>query len=121
MLRRVFGRADDGAWEPGDVCSVDSGDGTFAIVKVLAFTPGMVHVRLYREHFPERPSAVSTADLSLGTVHDETFGIGHVPLTAATFRSWKPVAHGREALDEGEEMDGFRAWQEHSGGAFGFG
>jgi hypothetical protein len=100
----------------GDVCSIASGDGKFSIAKVLVREPGAVHVRVYSEKFVARPERVDTKTLSLGTIHDEHIGIGHLPLSDARFGDWRPVVIGNEPIDD-EELDGYKEWRD-SGGDF---
>ena len=103
----------------GDLCSVVSDDETFGVVKVLAVDPDGFHVRIYREKFQWRPLQARSSDLSLGSVNDpQGFGMGHLPLSRAAFGAWQPVFICREAL-VAEELDGYRMWQDASGGYFG--
>ena len=105
-------------WEPGALYSVTGDDGTFAVVKVLARDAGVVSLRLYREKFPARPSAVAEGGLSLGQVGDaEGFGVGHLPLTERDFVLWFPVFIQKGTVSE-DELDGYRIWQQSGAGAF---
>jgi hypothetical protein len=102
----------------GDLCSALSGEGDYVITKVLARDPGIVHIRIYKERFGYRPERINTALLSLGSVHDdEGCGIGHLPLAEGVYGSWQPEIIHHEAVTE-EELDGYRIWQESSGGAW---
>jgi hypothetical protein len=101
----------------GDVCSVEAGESRYGIVKVLATDPDTVHVRVYKEKFGWRPERVDTGGLSLGTMHDDEFGIGHLPLSRAGFGAWTPVRIHREPVSE-DELEGFRLWQEARGGVW---
>jgi hypothetical protein len=97
------------------VCSVQTGDGSYSIVKILVREVGAIHVRIYKEKFGWRPERVDTETLSLGTVHDEDgVGIGHLPLAEEVFGSWDPVVIGREAVSD-EEREGYLMRKEGSG------
>jgi hypothetical protein len=77
-----------------------------------------VDVRSYREKFHERPTDKNSAQLSLGSINDPGgFGIGHLPLSLATFSSWIPVLIRNEPVAD-DELEGFRAWQEYQGGVW---
>lgn len=96
----------------GGLYSVESGDGSFGIVKALALDPGIVHARLYRNKFETRPVSVDPTTLSLGSVFtDKDFGIGHAPLDQEGFISWQPVLLMKTALRD-EELVGYRLWKE---------
>jgi hypothetical protein len=101
----------------GDLFSVKWGDGVhYTVAKLLKLEDGIVHVRLYANQFPERPTEVDTDSLRLGTIHDEAFGIGHLPLASQEFGSWEPelIQHGRV---EAEELEGYEEWREMTGGS----
>ena len=118
LFERVFRKTTQYEPSPGDICSVASGNLGFAIAKVLAVDAGVVHVRLYREKFPCRPLQVDPSKLSLGKVGDvEGFGMGHLPLSRATFAGWEPVLIQSEPVTE-EELDGYRIWQGDTGGVW---
>ncbi len=64
----------------------------FSIAKVLKLEPEIVHVRIYKQHFPQRPRSIDPAALTLGTIHDKDgFGMGHLPLRLATFMDREPM------------------------------
>ena len=87
---------------PGDVCSIKSEDG-FSVAKVLAKSSNVVHVRIYKEKFAIRPDSVGTSALSLGSIHDpDGFGVGHIPLSCATFGSWLPAKFRSEPVTDDE-------------------
>jgi len=82
-------------------------DGTFSISKVLAVDRVAVHVRIYRNRFPEQPQQLDISVLSLGKLGEPGgLGIGHAPvakegwLTSHTFLKKEPV---RE-----EELEGYK-------------
>jgi hypothetical protein len=102
----------------GDVCSIKSGAGRFKLAKVLAVDPGVIHVRVFKETFADRPRRASTTGLTLGTIHDpDGFGMGHLPLSTAGFGAWLPIRNGNEPVHE-DELEGYRMWQDAGGGVW---
>ena len=95
LLKRAalwyYGRSPARNLVAGELCSIKSGD-HFPVAKILATGPGIVHVRLYREKFRERPRSVATDALPLGAIDDpDGFGVGHLSLSRGSFGSWLPV------------------------------
>ena len=105
------------AWEIGGLYSVRDSERGFRVVKVLAIDPGVVSIRMYKQTFDKRPSKIDPEKLSLGTIHDAEFGIGHLPLDPAAFSAWEPQFLVRSSVTE-EELEGYRMWKESSGSAF---
>jgi hypothetical protein len=99
------------AFTPGQLYSGNwDDDGTYRVVKVLAADDEAVHVRVYKQRFPERPTTVDPQRLTLGTAHDsDGFGVGHLPLAHQEFMLWEPQLIGSTELRE-EELDGYRMW-----------
>ena len=79
-------------------------------------------MRLYAKRYDERPQDVADEELTLGTIHDEEFGLGHLPLDASAFESWKPELIRHTAVDP-EELEGYVMWRqaedEGTGGVWG--
>jgi hypothetical protein len=101
----------------GDLCSIISED-RFAVVKVLALERNVVHVSLYREKFPERPTSVNPAGLSLGAIDDPGgFGVGHLPLSYGTFGSWNPIRIQAQPVTD-DEMVWVLEWRKSNGGVW---
>jgi hypothetical protein len=94
----------------GDLCSVVDGE-RFRVAKVLRADPDAVHVRLYAQTFWNRPVAVEADALTLGTIDDRTYGIGHLPLARDEFERWKPVVIAHGTVDP-EELNGYELWVE---------
>lgn len=101
--------------EAGDICLVQSSDGGYQVAKLLAVDRSAVHVRLYKQRFFEVPRFVNTAALTMGTVHDTGFGIGHLPISRASFASWRPIRIQHELVAE-DELEGYRVWKDAEGG-----
>ncbi|PYV85218.1 MAG: hypothetical protein DMG93_02135 [Acidobacteria bacterium] len=58
----------------------------YRVVKILAQDAKVVHIRVYKNTFFERPTDVDLSTLSLGTVHDpDGFGIGHIQFRELNF------------------------------------
>ena len=94
----------------GDLCSVADGD-MYRIVKVLRVDPKAVHVRVYAPRYHDRPVAALKEQLTLGTVQEGEFGIGHLPLDPAEFERWQGEVIANEPV-EIEELDGYELWAE---------
>ena len=90
----------------------------YGIVKVLVIERGVVHVRVYREKFSKRPESIDATVLTLGSVDGGgDFGMGHLPLSDASFATWVPVPIHNEPVADAE-LAGYRMWQDHSGGVW---
>jgi hypothetical protein len=63
---------------------------------------GRMFIRLtciYKEKFAIRPISVEMHALTLGSIDDpDGFGVGHLPLSCATFGSWLPDLFGASVL-----------------------
>jgi hypothetical protein len=108
--------------EEGDLCSVRSGDGEYVVAKILKLEEGATHVRVYAKTYEKRPTEVPDEDLYLGTVFDDDFGLGHLPLDADAFEHWEPQVIRHTEL-EPEELEGYEMWRdaedEGAGGVWG--
>jgi hypothetical protein len=106
------------SYTPGDLYSVRDDHG-FKIVKVLVDEREVVHIRIYKNLFSERPKEVDQAELSLGSVKDpDGFGIGHMPISKSEFSSWQPEFIARSKVTP-EELEGYQLWKLSNGGVFG--
>jgi hypothetical protein len=96
----------------GGVYSVESGDGDFGVVKVLVVDDKGVHLRVYKNKYPTRPTAVDLKTLSLGSLNDpDGFGMGHLPLSREGFAEWKPALITKDEVRK-DELDGYEMWKE---------
>jgi hypothetical protein len=121
------GKVDDSAFDlllfgkqivEGGIYSIDVGDGTFGVAKILKLEPPVVHVRLYKNKLHVRPASVKLEELSLGTSKDtDRIGIGHIPSSEKTFAGWKPVLLVKSQVTE-SELEGYKRWKEAGGGVF---
>ena len=102
----------------GDYLSIRYEGVQFCIAKVLVVEPSIVHLRIYKNKFPERPENVDESALELGTIHDvDGFGVGHVPLSSRDFLSLDPefIKHGAVLK---AELGGYEYWKEVGGGVW---
>ena len=100
----------------GAYYSIADGD-VFSVAKVLKLEPEIVHVRIYKQHFPQRPRSIDPAVLTFGTIHDtDGFGMGHLPLRVATFMDREPefLTH---AEVKPEELKGYNFWKATAAGS----
>jgi hypothetical protein len=100
----------------GGYYSIADGD-DFCIAKVLKLEDDIVHVRIYKQHFPQRPRSIDISALTLGTINDEDgFGMGHLPLRLATFMESEPSFLTYSEVKP-LELQGYNMWKETAGGA----
>lgn len=100
----------------GGYYSIIDGD-AFSIAKILKLEAEKVHVRIYKQHFPDRPICIDTEELTLGTIHDKDgFGMGHLPLRLSTFMTSEPSFLTRIEIQP-SELQGYNMWKETSGGS----
>jgi hypothetical protein len=99
----------------GGYYSVIDGD-VFSIAKVLKLDADTVHVRIYKQHFPQRPRSIDPGALTLGTINDEDgFGMGHLPLRLAPFLQREPILVAFSEVTA-EELAGYNFWKETANG-----
>jgi hypothetical protein len=89
----------------------------FSIAKVLKLEPDKVHVRIYQQHFAERPSSIDPNMLTLGTIPDrDNLGISHLPLRLETFMRHEPLFLTYVEVRP-EELNGYNLWKETANGS----
>lgn len=100
----------------GGYYSVVDGE-RFSIAKVLKLEPDKVHVRIYQQHFPERPSSIDPNLLTLGAGLDwDNLGIGHLPLRLDTFMRYRPMFLTYIEVQP-NELNGYNLWKKTAGGS----
>jgi hypothetical protein len=107
-------------WTEGGLYSVESEGGGYSVAKILKLDTEGIHIRLYSNQFPTRPSDVDTSKLYMaGFNHNpnEQLGMGHLPLSRASFQNWKPVQIKVVSVNA-DELDGYEVWKESGGGYF---
>jgi hypothetical protein len=88
----------------------------FSIAKVLKVEPDKVHVRIYQQHFAERPRSIDPSVLTLGTIFDkDNLGINHLPLRLETFMQHKPLFLTYVEVQP-NELNGYNLWKETANG-----
>ena len=109
-------------WQVGGLYSIragsagSTGEGRFAIAKVLAIDPGVVSVRIYNQTFPDRPKQIDPSTLSLGSLKEGLdFGIGHLPLKPDAFEKRSPVFIMKTDVRD-DELEGYRTWKKSIAG-----
>ena len=116
VVRSSLRRAPE--WKTGGIYSTSDGKGRFGVVKVLTQEAGIVHVRVYKQKFDTRPEKIEAGSLTLGSIRDpDGFGMGHLPLSLATFQGWQPVLLTVIPVTS-EELGGYKYWKESGGGVF---
>lgn len=101
----------------GGYYSIIDGE-SIGIAKVLKIDPEIVHVRIYKEHFPQRPRSIDPARLTLGSIDDKDgFGMGHLPLRLVTFREREPLFITHTEVKP-EELQGYEMWKDSNGGVW---
>jgi len=79
-----------------------------------------IHVRLYKNRFPERPKTIDPSSLVMGSLRDPdgTFGIEHLPIRTAEFLSWQPELLAMSTVST-DELGGYEEWKRAGGGVWG--
>lgn len=106
----------------GGLYSVDDGEGSFRVIKILVLGDSAVHVAIYANKFPTRPTTIDPSALTFGSIDDENIedeGIGmmHLPLAREAFERDRPVFLSRTSVTE-EELEGYNIWKETGGKVF---
>ena len=107
-------------WKEGGLYSVESEGSGYAVAKILKLDPGGVHIRLYSNQFPTRPPDVDASTLYMAGINhtpNEQLGMGHLPLSRASFQNWKPVQIKVVSVNA-DELEGYKIWKESGGGYF---
>ena len=116
----VSSRAAQSELFEGAYYSIRDGN-VFAIAKVLKLEPNVVHIRIYKQHYPLRPRAIDPEALTLGTIDDKDgFGMGHLPLRLEAFKERQPIFLTYIEVKP-DELEGYNLWRESAeGGVFEF-
>lgn len=103
----------------GGIYSISGYDSSaIRIAKVLKLEPPIVHLRIYKEKFENRPVRVEVKNLTLGTIHDgDGYGVGHLPVSDRQFRAWAPRLLASVDVAQ-EELDGYIFWKEEAEGSY---
>ena len=114
-LQTVYERSFN--YQAGNIYSIRHGD-SYRALKLLKADDGGVHVRIYGNHWPERPPTVEHDDLLLAGTGEKHPAIGHMPLSRKAFLAMGPIRIASAEVSE-DELEGYSLWLEAKGGYFG--
>jgi hypothetical protein len=104
----------------GGLYSTSNENGSYSVLKVLKVDDKGVHVRVYSNQFPQRPTTIDETTLYMvGTNRrsNETLGVGHTALSHSSFAGW-----GAKLIKvvpvKNEELEGYKLWLDAKGGYF---
>ena len=97
---------------------------TYTVSKVLALSPGIVHLRSYRNIFTSPPTPKDIPSLTIMMTMEDLMalakdpqkagvigiGIGHAPISRAGFLDENHVLFAIGPVEE-DELDGYRDWE----------
>lgn len=118
LLSKIFGARP--AWVEGGLYATRREDGSHAVLKIFKADARGVHVRTYGNAYPQRPARIDEAALYMAGIHDgdgEHFGMGHLPVSHASFSGWGAVFVQRSIV-AADELEGYEMWREAGGGYF---
>lgn len=109
-----------GQWLEGGLYVTERENGSFVPLKILKLDDHGVHVRVYSNVYPEPPKAIDESSLYMAGADrpdGEPLGMGHLPISKASFSGWK--AHFvQQSSVTAEELEGYEIWREAEGGYF---
>jgi hypothetical protein len=110
----------DAEYKVGAYFSIKSEESGYKVVKILATDLQGVHIRMYSNHFIERPESINLGDLYSNSIKDDskTLGVYHIPIIYETFsEKWQPefILQGEVTEDD---LVGYNIWKEEKGGYF---
>jgi hypothetical protein len=92
------------------------------VSKILAISPGIVHLRTFRNVFPSPPTSNDIPNLTITMTMEDLvaltkdpekagpIGIGHAPISRAGFLGDDPVLFATGPVDD-DELQGYRDWK----------
>lgn len=104
----------------GGLYSYQNSKGKYQIIKILKVEDQGVHVRMYSNSFDAPPSHIEESSLYMSGMNKkpgEALGMGHIPVSTDSFRSWK-ISFIQQSKVTAEELDGYNLWHEAGGGYF---
>jgi hypothetical protein len=107
-------------WKEGGLYSTQNDDGSYSVLKILKVDDHGVHVRLYSNQFSQRPNDVDSNTLYMAGIDrkpDERLGMGHLPISKASFSSWG-AQYIKTVPVTDDELEGYRMWLDAEGGYF---
>jgi hypothetical protein len=97
----------------GGLYSVEDGDGSFRVIKILVLDDEAAHIAVYANKFSAPPTTADLPSLSFNSIYAEAKepGIMHLPLSRETVAQDRPVLIARAPVTEAE-LEGYRMWEE---------
>ena len=130
MFKNLFSRWFGGAsqapqheavsWREGGLYVVPAENGGYSPLKILKCDEHGVHVRTYSNVYPALPQRIDEAALYMAGMNkkdDEPMGMGHLPVSYASFAGWG-VVFVQESSVAADELEGYAYWQDAKGGYF---
>jgi hypothetical protein len=108
-------------WKEGGLYSVATEKGDFSVVKLLKLESNGVHISVYSNRFPQRPSDVDVSKLYMAGIHsnkpDDELGMQDLPLLRQSFSGWEPQLI-KVVPVEPAELEAYEMWKAAHGGYF---
>lgn len=107
-------------WREGGLYACRQEDGAYAVAKILKLDAGGVHVRVYSNRYETFPKTLDESALYLAGVDrapGEQLGMGHLPLSRASFAAWEPKFIKIVPVND-SELEGYRMWYDAGAGYF---
>ncbi|HLL14223.1 MAG TPA: hypothetical protein VK388_04025 [Pyrinomonadaceae bacterium] len=97
----------------GGLYSVEDGEGSFRVIKILVLDDEAAHIAVYANKFSAPPTTADLSSLSFNSIYDgdEDVGIMHLPLSREAVAQDRPVLIARAPVTEAE-LEGYRMWEE---------
>lgn len=93
-------------------------NGGYSIIKILKIDNDGYHIRLFSNNFMIPPKSIDEKSLFMAGMNrkpGESMGIGHLPLSRATFIEWNPVFIQKSTVKP-DELEGYKMWLDDRGG-----
>ncbi|MCZ6875475.1 MAG: hypothetical protein O7G88_18445 [bacterium] len=76
----------------GGIYSVTSGKNEFSVIKIIALKEDIIHIRIYKDTYQDRPETLDPNALTPGPMHDgkAPFSMGSLPFHLSKFLDRKP-------------------------------
>lgn len=74
---------------PGDLCSIKSMDGQYAVAQILPRHSKTLTLCIYKERFRSRPDCAEPAELTMPD--PDAFGMRFISLSHSAFGTWMPI------------------------------
>jgi hypothetical protein len=97
----------------GGLYSVEDGEGSFRVIKILVLNDEAAHIAVYANKFSAPPTTADLPSLSFNSIYAEAKepGIMHLPLSRETVARDRPALIARAPVTEAE-LEGYRMWEE---------